>query len=196
MVPDQQLRDIVLPGLHAQPGMRYAYPGRTGASDLGQRLVASVWEFEGGGEQPPAHLTALLPFEGVAGMSEVTLELVPLVVNLPFESAEEPRILRVFRGQIGPGGLEYIVQAARDGTYENVVAQHGPAAMFLGVQQPDRFLSVSVWTAWDNIEAATGGNLREPIGTRHLQNLAAGSVEHYEILPNSLFGSAHGRLGG
>ena len=194
MVPDQQLRDIVLPGLHAQPGMRYAYAGRTGASNLGPRLVASVWEFDGGGEQPPGHLIGLLPFEGVAVMSDVTLELVPLVVNLPFESAEEPRILRVFRGQTRPGGLETYIEAARDGTYDDVLAQHGPAAMFVGVQQPDRFLSVSVWTAWENIEAATGGNLREPIGTRHSQHLSAGNVEHYEIVPDSMFRTGHTEL--
>lgn len=195
-VPDQHLREVVLPGLYAQPGMRYAYAGRSGTTDMGPRMVASVWELDARGEQPPFYLTQLFPFEQLAEMSEVSLEVIPLVVSLPFESAEEPRILRVFRGQTQPGELDAYVEAARDGTYEDVMAQHGPAALFLGIQQPDRFVTVSVWTAWENIEAATVGNLRRPIATRHDQRLVSGSAEHYEIVPNSMTGPARPPLGG
>jgi hypothetical protein len=188
VIPDQLLREAVLPGLHAQPGLQHAYAGRTGTSAGGHRLVASVWEFQGDSEEPPLELTSLFDFERIAEVDDVTLKVVPLVAALPFELPEEPRILRVFRGQTRPGELETYIQQARAGTYEDVIAQHGPAALFLGVERPDRFITVSVWTAWENIEAATGGNLREPISTRHAQLLVSGAAVHYEIVPDSFGG--------
>ncbi len=189
VIPDQLLRDAVLPGLQAQAGLRHAYAGRTAAGDAGHRLVASIWEFrDDEGVVPPPDLATLFGFEQIAEVADVTLEVIPLAVALPFVLPEEPRILRVFRGQTRPGELDAYVQAARAGSYEKVMAKHGPAPLFLGAQPPDRFVTVWVWTAWDNIEAATGGNVREPISTRHAQLLVSGDAVHYEIVPDSFGG--------
>ena len=184
-VPDQLLRDAIMPDLLDRAEVRHAYAARSGSDDQGPRLAASIWELDAPAEQPPAVLVDLLDGERAAG-AESTLEVLPLAVALPFVQPEEPRILRLFRGQTLPGDLDSYVEAARDGTYEDVMAEHGPAALFLAIRRPDEFVTLSVWTAWDNIAAATGGNLRQPIATRHAHRLARGTAEHYEIVPNSI----------
>jgi hypothetical protein len=190
VITDQLLREAVLPGLHEKSGLRHAYAGRTSGGDAGHRLVASIWEKPDDEGAPPPELTSLFSFERLAEVEDLTLEVIPLAVALPFALPDEPRILRVFRGQTRPGELEAYIQAARDGSYEDVLTQHGPAGLFLGAQPPDRFVSVSVWTAWENIEAATGGNVREPIAIKHSQPLVKANAVHYEIVPGSIGGPA------
>jgi hypothetical protein len=184
-VPDQLLRDAIMPDLFGRVEVRFAYAGRAGPDDLGPRLAASIWELETPAEEVPAMLTGPLEGELAAAISGSTVEALPLAVALPFVHPEEPRILRVFRGQTLPGELDSYVAAARDGTYEDVMAEHGPAALFLAIRRPDEFVTLSVWTEWDNIAAATGGNLRQPIATRHAHQLVRGTAEHYEIVPNT-----------
>lgn len=193
VVPDHLLREVVLPGLLAQPGVTRVYAGRTGATDVGPRIVVSVWDTAAGGLTRD-ELGNLFPFEQADEMTEVEVEVMELTVSLPFDG-DDPRILRVFRGQTRPGELERYVDAAREGTFQDVSEQHGPAALFLAVAPPDRFVTVSVWTAWDHIEAATGGNLRQPIATRNTEWLLAGSALHYEIVPNSLGPAPYAGLG-
>ncbi|HUG48497.1 MAG TPA: hypothetical protein VMP67_08805 [Candidatus Limnocylindria bacterium] len=190
------LREVVLPGLRAQPGLRHAYAGRSGASDTGPRLVASVWELDVAPGEPPAELVSLLGFERSDAARDVALEVLPVALALPFEQPDEPRILRVFRGQTRAGELDAYVEEVREGTYADVMAQHGPLALFLGIKRPDSFVTVSVWSAWEHIQAATGGNLLAPIATQHSERLIAGDATHYEIVPNSLGTAGHPTVSG
>jgi hypothetical protein len=180
-VADQFVREAMVPGLRAQADLRHVYAGRAGPDDVGERVVVSVWESPKGQDAP----VGLLDLERSASIARTTVEAFPLILSLPFKLNEEARILRVFRGQARPGELELYVAEARDGTYADVAAAHGPVALFLGIAEPDRFITVSIWTAWDNIEAATGGDLRTPVATRHAERLVSGTATHYEIVPGT-----------
>jgi hypothetical protein len=183
-VADQFVREAMVPGLRAQPAVGYVYAGRAGPDDVGERVVASVWDDPKNGSAPPA-LSELLDLERSASIARTTVEVFPLILSLPFELNEEAHILRIFRGQARPGELDLYIAESRDGTYADVASRHGPAALFLGLAEPNGFITVSVWTAWDNIEAATGGDLRTPMATRHAERLASGSATHYEIVPGT-----------
>jgi hypothetical protein len=74
----------------------------------------------------------------------------------------------------------------------DALAAHGPEALFLARIPPDQFVTVSAWSAWDRIAASTGGNLRQPIATRHSELLEGGTAVFYEIVPNT----PHGRVDG
>jgi hypothetical protein len=185
-VTDQYVREVMVPGLRGQPEVRHVYAGRAGPDDVGERMVASVWDLAADGDEAPVEISGRLAFEAGEAITEVTIEVYPLILSLPFDLADEARILRVFRGQARPGELPMYVEEARDGTYADVAARHGPAALFLGVGKPDRFITVSVWAAWENIAAATGGNLRQPMATRHARRLESGIATHYEIVPNTI----------
>ena len=174
----------MLPGLQAQPGLRFAWAGRSHASEEGPSLVSSVWEFESAQARPPAELAQLFAFEQAAQIGAATLEVLPVEVALTFESADEPRILRVFRGQARPTEVESHVAAARQGAFPDVRAEHGAIALFLAVEPPDRLVTVSLWSAWENIEAATAGSLPPPGAAHHARRLSATEAAHFEIVPS------------
>ena len=67
----------------------------------------------------------------------------------------------------------------------DAAAYDGLIAFALGTQAPDEFVTVSVWTGWPAIEAATGGNTRKPFMTRNAQLLETFTVAHYEVLPDA-----------
>lgn len=181
---DQFVREAMVPGLRARAGVAHVHAGRAGPDDAGERVVVSIWEVPSGGGFP-ADLSTILDLEQSAALARVSVEVFPLELALPFELADEGRILRIFRGQARPGELDMYVEEARDGTYADVAARHGPAALFLGLAQPDGFITASVWPSWESIEAATGGNLRTPIATRHAARLLHGTATHYEIVPGT-----------
>lgn len=189
-MPDQLLRDELMPELCRRAGVQFVYAGRAGAGDAGERIVVSTWEFDTPPSDPPADLNRLFPFEDRPEIGQAMVELRPLVISLPFEDGEEAHILRVLRGQTTPGKLDRYVEEVRSGTFDDVAANHGPAAFFLGIEPPDGFVTISVWTSWESIEAATGSNVREPSSTRHEQQLVAADIVHYEIVPNTVAGHA------
>jgi hypothetical protein len=96
-----------------------------------------------------------------------------------------PQILRIFRGRTIPGELDTYVEHARQGTMADALADHGPEALFLARVPPDQFVTVSAWSTWEDIAASTGGNLRQPIGTRYSELLAGGAAAFFEIVPNT-----------
>jgi hypothetical protein len=120
-------------------------------------------------------------------VGESRLDCVPIAVDLPFERADPAQVLRVFRGQVRDGELDLYVEEARNGTLADAAGPHGPLGLYLGPQPPDRFVTMSVWTGWESIEAATHGNIRRPIATSNVARLAGGTATHYEVVP----GAAH-----
>lgn len=184
---DAALRDTVAPSLAALPGLAHVYAGRRGPDEIGERLIASVWESR-------AALAAALgnAAEAAPGSAELAphvvdplVEVLPIAVELAFDQVAVPGILRVFRGEVRAGLRDEYVADVRTGTEADVAAGAGPLALFLGLTEPNGFVTVSVWTDWDVIEVATGGNLRRPVATRHANRLAGGSASHYEIVPQA-----------
>lgn len=185
---DARLRRTLLPALLELPGLREAYVGRRGPDDSGERMIVSIWQSadamaaaQGAGDGD------LLEIETAEEVGPCRLEYVTLAVDLPFDRADRAQVLRIFRGQVREGELDLYVEEARNGTLADAAGPHGPVGLYLGPQPPDRFVTVSVWTGWESIEAATHGNIRQPIATSNAARLVGGTATHYELVP----GAAH-----
>lgn len=113
------------------------------------------------------------------------LDVLPVPVAVSRERSEPPRILRVFRGEIREGETKAYLEEARAGALSDAAMNEGLVALYLGVEWPSRFVTVSAWTGWAAIEEATGGNIRQPLATRNAERLVTFDVGHYEILPNT-----------
>ena len=59
----------------------------------------------------------------------------------------------------------------------------GPLALYLAIDPPDRFVTLSLWGGWSHVEAATGADLEHVERTRHEERLATWTAEHYEVVP-------------
>jgi hypothetical protein len=111
--------------------------------------------------------------------------VLPLAVSVAAPQPAFPLVLRVYQGQVRHGELDVYAAEAELGTLEDIAAGHGPLGLFLAIDPPDRFVTASVWTGWDAIEAATGGNIRQPIATKNTHRLVRGNALHYELLPDA-----------
>jgi len=182
---DAGLRDRVVPRLVDDDAVVDVWVGRRGSRDDRTRVLASTWRTdpEAGPDSPP-DVTELRSL-GVDVVLVDRVEQVPLSVHARFERAEPTRVLRVFHGQVRPGELETYVELARTGMLADAEAYDGLIAFALGVRGSDAFITVSVWTGWPAIEAATGGNTRQPFMTRNAQLLSEFTVAHYEVLPDA-----------
>jgi hypothetical protein len=182
---DAGLRDTVVPRLADSDAVVDVWVGRRGSREDRARVLASTWrvdpEDEPGGPPDIAALRGL--GEGVVVLDGFEQE--PLSVHARFERVEPLRILRVFHGQVRSGELETYIDLARTGMLADAEAYDGLIAFALGARGPDAFTTVSVWTGWPAIEAATGGNTRTPFMTRNAQLLETFTVAHYEVLPDA-----------
>jgi hypothetical protein len=200
---DAELRDTVVPRLLDRPEILEAWIGRQGSGAERTRILATTWC-----EEPGAEPTDLAALDGLAGpgpgdradraqarlpdrtrpdggWTVVAVEALPLAVHARFERSDPARILRVFRGHVRSGELEAYVEEARTGMLADAAINEGLIAFALGVAPPDDFVTVSAWTGWSAIESATGGNTRQPFVTRNSARLAAFTVAHYEVLPET-----------
>jgi hypothetical protein len=183
---DELLRQSILPALLTMPGLLYVYAARATATEGDTRVVATVWDRDAAAASEG--LDRPLDFEVSDHSLDIDIELHNLDIELAFEGAGAPQILRIFRGRTVLGELDNYVRHARRGTMADALADHGPEALFLARIPPDEFVTVSAWSAWDRIAAATGGNLRQPIATRHAHLLAGGTAAFFEIVPNTACG--------
>lgn len=182
-VTDHFLRATLLPGLIERAGLLHAHVGRMGA-ELGTRVVVSVWEADDGAAA--RELARPFAFETDGPVIDPRVELYPASVALTFAPPEGAQILRIFRGRTRAGETANYLDAVREGTLADVATGHGPLALFLALVDSEHFVTVSVWSSWQRIEAATGGNIRQPIATRHSGLLLEGGADHFEIVPNTL----------
>ncbi len=113
------------------------------------------------------------------------LEVLDLAIDLRFDPAVLPTVLRVFRGGVRPGELDAYVEEARVGTLADTQAGHGPCALYLAPVVPDRFVTVSLWPGWAAIEVATGGDVHRPITTRDPRRIIEMDVVHYEVMSDA-----------
>jgi len=187
---DRRIRESIESAL-AELGAEFVYSGR-GTDGRGElRRVVTIWP-DATDEALAERLKELVQPEAALDATECSVELLPLALSLTFDETEPASILRVFRGRTRPDDLDSYVADAHAGTLADAEAQHGPLALFLAVDQPDRFMTVSAWADWDRVSQATGGNLRAPSATRHSQRLVDWSASHYEIVPHSKAGRVAG----
>jgi len=181
---DRVLREVILPDLRALPGVRDVHSGRSGPDDLGDRLVASIWETRAAmlDALGPELVTSSFHPELLDDTTDHALEVLPLEVAMTFPDAREPAVLRLAQGCALPGQLDAYVDAVRAGTRGDRTRGAGPIALYLGVEPPDGFRTLSVWSDWSDIEQATGANVRRPIDTQHADRLASFEAAHYEVV--------------
>jgi len=182
---DAGLRDRIVPRLVDVDAAVDVWVGRRGSREDRTRVLASTWRVDPETElDGPPDVTALRSLgDDIVVVDRV--EQVPLSVHARFERAEPTRILRVFHGQVRPGELETYIDLARTGMLADAEAYDGLIAFALGARGPETFITASVWTGWPAIEAATGGNTRQPFMTRNAQLLSEFTVAHYEVLPDA-----------
>lgn len=182
---DATVRDVLIPDLLRLPGIRGVFAGRVGPDEIGDRIIASLWETE-------AEMTSGLGLDLEPGVFHP--ELVPdttdrrvdvrrIAFALPPDSTADVGIIRVVEGTTRPGQLAAYVAEARDGTLDDRAAGFGPRGLYLAVEEPDRFLTLSLWDAWSHVEAATGADVNRVDRTRHRDRLVDWTAEHYEVVP-------------
>jgi hypothetical protein len=191
---DAVLREQAMPRLLARRDVIDAWIGRRGSTGDRTRVLASTWSDEPGPE--PADLLALAdPAIDEDGSIVDAVDHLVLAVHARFARSEPARILRIFRGRARPGQYEAYVAEARSGMQDDASVNDGLIAFALGAEMraggqpttgsPTAFVTVSAWTGWSAIEAATGGNIRTPAATRNADRLSDFAVHHFEILPET-----------
>jgi heme-degrading monooxygenase HmoA len=184
---DTTLRESLLPELRERDGLIDAFVARHGPDEIGERVIVSVWESAsamqtGADESGPIARRHAEYADGIAG---VRVQVHPVAVRLVFGRTDPPRILRIFQGEVLDGRLDDYLEDVRTGALADGGSSSGLTALYLGVEPPLRFQTVSAWTDWDAIEAATGGNIQHPIMTRFPERIRIIAATHYEILPGT-----------
>lgn len=185
---DAVLRSVVVPRILADPAVVDAWQGRRGATD-GNHVLATTWTDappdEAPDRAPDVAALADSQLEALGGTSIVTIEQLELAVHARFSRPEPARVMRVLHGQALPGELLPYIAEARAGMTADAAINDGLVSFALGHDGRDAFVTVSTWTTWSAIEAATGGNTRRPATTRNVRRLADFSIVHLELLPEA-----------
>jgi hypothetical protein len=210
---DSAIRRLA-PALSELDGLEAFYAARRGHAGGEERVLVSVWasrdalrravdgqpgdELPGGqlpagqlpageppGDEPPE---GVLPGEDAFASGQVEVYPIAVVEGEERYGDGPASILRLFRGRVRDGEMAAYIEDARVGARSDVAGGNGALGLYLSVCANDEFLTASAWTGWDRIQAATGGNVSNPIATRNTARLASGSVHHYEIVPNAIGG--------
>jgi hypothetical protein len=182
---DGILRDVMLPDLRRQSGLLDIHLGRRGPDELGPRLLATVWSSQAEmvaavGEDPDR--PTFHP-EFLEETTERRVESRPLAISMVYEGSEPRRILRTLRGSVRPGQRDTYIDHANQGYLGDIAAGRGPLALHLGTGPgDDDFVTTSVWDTWTKVEAATGGDIRQPMATRHTDLIVAWEATHFEVI--------------
>jgi hypothetical protein len=183
---DSVLRDDVLPELARSRDLLDVYAGRHGPGDTGERVVVSIWSAPEPAEPIRAEAEVLAAHPELSdAIGTTALSIEPIALGLSFEGIEEARILRLFEGDVRDGAMAEYIEDVRRGAMADAADNRGLVALYLACRSQARFLTVSAWTGWDGIEAATGGDVVHPIRTRHSDRLTIVRVQHYEVLPET-----------
>ena len=106
----------------------------------------------------------------------------PIVFGDLYQAGAEPRVLRVVEGSVRDGEFDRYVEEAEAGTRADAAAGRGPVTLYLARAGTNDFVTLSTWTEWDDVQDATGSDIRRPQATRHAERLAAWSASHFEIV--------------
>ncbi len=182
---DAALRDALAPGIGLAPGLRAVFAGRMGPGGDGERLLASVWA---GGDAVRAAIDAdrapiAADVAALHGTQDGLAEGLSVAVVLKPVEPSRISIMRVVSGITRAGQLDDYVEDARAGTLADRALGEGPLALYLAIDPPDRFVTLSLWGGWSHVEAATGADHEHVDRTRHAERLATWTAEHYEVIP-------------
>jgi heme-degrading monooxygenase HmoA len=176
---DAALRET-MPAFLSQPGLAGAWFGRRTTRDAEERALVSVWQ------SSEAEAASLRLPEGMVELEDdidIPERIVlPVAFDIRGSGSATPTILRIYDGRTRPGELEAYVDEARAGSRREAQRPGAPIAVCLAFERPDRFVTVSVWSDWSSLEAATGGDIRRPLASHDAARLSEGEPSHYEIM--------------
>lgn len=182
---DATVRDVLISDMLRLPGIRGVFAGRVGPDEIGERIIASLWDTEadmaaglGLGLDDGLYHPELMP-----NTTDARVDVRRVVLAFAPGSAADIGIIRVVEGTTLPGELATYVAEAREGTLADRAAGIGPRGLYLAVEEPDRFVTLSLWDAWSHVEAATGADINRVDRTRHQDRLEEWTAEHYEVVP-------------
>ena len=181
---DGFLRAQMVPDIRLSPGLLDVHVGRRGPDQGDDRLVATVWADRASMVAAVGDSLETSTFhpERLVDTIDRTLLTLDLRVLLSFEGSEPPALLRFFRGEVRPGELDAYVDETRAGTLADAEAGRGPCMLYLAIDPPDRFVTLSLWPSWQAIETATGGDIRRPLTTKDTSRLIGMDIAHYEVV--------------
>ncbi len=192
---DMVMRDELIVSLLGLPGVLEAYAARRGSQERGDRLIASVWDTAASEREALGAVATIERFRpDLAEEAATRIESLPIELALHPEAADRPTILRLVRGELRDAAFETYLAEVRAGTNVDAAQGHGPTDLFLAREGPTGFLTMSLWTTWESIEASTGTSARQPAATRHPERLAKIEVTHYELLPGLPQATPAGRM--
>lgn len=175
----------MLPDLRQLPGLIDVHVGRHGSSELGDRVVASVWQDRDAMVRVMGESLSTSTFhpEHMSETTDQVLEVHELAFAIRFAPPSAATVLRLFRGSVRPGELGPYIEESRAGTIADTEAGRGPNAIYLAPAGTDQFVTLSLWPSWDAIETATGGDVHRPIVTKDARRIVEMAVIHYEVIP-------------
>ena len=178
---DAAVRDEVVPRLLAAPRIRAVFVGRHG--DTGRRVIASVSD-DSPPPDPDLDRSVVQMFAERDELPDVDVTVAPVAVAVYPDGTTppEPRVIRLFHGRVRAGELPTYLDEVQAGATADL-RDGGLVALYVAVPEQDRFVTLSVWSDWEAISRATGGDLHEPSRTRHAERLEQWSADHYEALP-------------
>jgi hypothetical protein len=179
---DASLRESILPALCSRPGIADAWVARHGEATA-DRILVAVWASPPTAADEVATIMRFMPPESV--LVSTRHDLLPIEVAARFDRVDRPAVLRLFRGIVQPGQLAAYIEEARSGMLADAAVNAGLHAFYLARAGGDEFVTVSLWSDWDAIERATGGNVRDPFATRNSDRLATFQVDHFEVVPDT-----------
>lgn len=179
---DAALRGSLLPAIRRHPGVVGVFAGRQGPEEVGTRLLVSLWSSEEAMVGAPGLEGPEVAVDGpLAETVEWELKILPVLFAHLARPALSSGILRLSDGRLAELDLasyaamlsEHLAALRADaaGPVDSVMAGEG-----------DRFVMLSTWPRWSDIEAATGASISEPLRTKRLAALRAFEVGHYELL--------------
>ena len=178
---DPHLRDVLVPRLLQLPGIRCAFAARRRTDAGAERIVATIWAMQPTEDAQQQEATLVDQSLGERAAA-VRRETVPLAIVIDPRRGVAPSILRLFRGDCREGELESYFEEVRGGAYADATSNDGMVGLYLGAVDGARFLTLSVWSGWDALAAATGGDIHQPFVTRNPTRIVSSEVAHYEVI--------------
>jgi hypothetical protein len=95
---------------------------------------------------------------------------------------QEPCVVRLFRGGVVEGDPDAFDSRAAQTYLANFECNPRCASIAAGVRDGGEVLLATLWTSWDAIVTATGGDLRRVLPIRLPGWAVVGTAVHYEIV--------------
>jgi hypothetical protein len=181
---DETVRRTLLPDLGQLPGLLDMVAGRRVSIADDDRVVASIWESLSAMQDAVGASPEESPFhpELLEESTNRKFLAAPIVFGDLYRTGAEPRVLRVVEGSVHDGEFDRYVEEAEAGTRADAAAGGGPVTLYLARAGTNEFVTLSTWTEWDDVQDATGSDIRRPQATRHAERLDAWSASHFEIV--------------